>query len=124
MVGVSDRDGLTRVEVFVLAAVEPEAMLWELPAVWTDNGTDAQRAAVIPPLRDAVVSLAGRGLIEVLDFPAWPSRRDQAIPVTAGTLPAVLAADEVWLWRDQDTSLLTVSITAAGVAWLSHRSWR
>ena len=121
---MADPGELTPVEVFVLCEVEPEAMLWEIPATRTDNGTDQQRAAAVPPLRDAVVSLAERGLIEVNDFPAWPTLRHEAIPVTTTTLRSVLTPVHVWLWHGDDTSLLTVTITQAGITWLSSRSWR
>jgi hypothetical protein len=73
---------LNAIEVFVLCEVEPEAMLWEIPATWTNNGTNEQRAAAVPQLREAVVSLAERGLIDVRDFPAWPTVPHEAIPVT------------------------------------------
>lgn len=119
---MTSRDGLDEAEVFVLAEIEPEALLFELPALWTDNGTDAQRAAAVPVLRDAVVSLARQGLIEVHDFPAWPTMPDQAIPVPAEALPAALADVQVWLWHGQDSRLLTTSITESGMAWLSRQS--
>jgi hypothetical protein len=110
---------LTALEVFVLGEVEPEVMLWEIPATRTNNGSEEQRVAVVPALRDAVVSLAERGMIEVYDFPAWPPIPQKAIPVTTATLRCVLDPVDGWLWRGDDTSMLTVAITDTGVTWLS-----
>ena len=50
--------------------------------------------------------------------------RHEAIPITAANLQCVLTPVHVWLWHGDDTSLLTVAITDAGITWLSSRSWQ
>jgi hypothetical protein len=59
-------------------------------------------------------------LIEVHDFPTWPIYWQQAILVPADSLMAALASVEGWLWRGDDTSLITICLTNAGVAWLTN----
>jgi hypothetical protein len=128
---VADSDGvdmvqngeLTAAEVTVLCDVEPDAMLWEIAATWTDNGSDTDRIEAVPTLHQAVGSLIERGLVELYDFPSWPTRWEQAIAVPPEKVSSVLADAQVWLWREDDLSLLTVAITDRGVAWLSSQAW-
>jgi hypothetical protein len=106
--------GLSPVEAFVLEEADPEAMLWEIAAAWTANGDDADRVRAVPLLREAVAALAGYGLVEVHDFPAWPTDWKDAIPVPAGEVETATADVRRWLWRATGISLLTISITDAG----------
>jgi hypothetical protein len=66
---VKAEEGISPVELFVLQEADSDALLWELAASWTDNGTPEQRMEAVPVLREAVLALAARGLVEVLDFP-------------------------------------------------------
>ena len=111
-------EGLDAVEYFVLGESDGTALLWELAAGWTGNGTNEQRMEAVPVLRDAVISLVTRGLIEVRDFPSWPPRDDQAVPVAGADLDQALADRQNWLWSDGPTSLLTASLTDSGVPYL------
>jgi hypothetical protein len=111
-------EGVTLIECFVLCEADGHALLWELAASWTDNGTPEQRMKAVPLLRDAVASLAAGGFVEVCDFPSWPPKGDQAIALTAAALDEALADPKRWLWLDERTSLMTVSLTDAGVAYL------
>jgi hypothetical protein len=106
------------IEWFVLEEANSHAQLWELAAGWTDNGTLEQRRNAVPLLRDAVTSLAARGFIEVCDFSSWPPKTDQALPLTGAALDEALADPQNWLWRDEHLSLITVSLTDAGVPYL------
>jgi hypothetical protein len=72
----------------------------------------------VPVLREAVLALAARGLVEVLDFPSWPPKDDQAVLMTGAALDEAVADPQNWLWLDEHTSLLTVSLTDAGVPYL------
>jgi hypothetical protein len=115
---VSAGEGIDPIEYFVLHESDGDALLWELAAGWTDNGTPEQRMEAAPLLRDAVTSLGARGFVEVRDFPSWPPDPAQAVLVTGAELDGALAGLQNWLWLEERTSLLTVSLTDTGIPYL------
>ncbi|MEV6347579.1 hypothetical protein [Actinoplanes sp. NPDC051851] len=94
--------GVNVVEYFVLHEADGDATLAEMIASWTGNGTAEQRTDAVPLLRQAVLRLASRGLVEV----------------TPGHSPADLADTlaEPGSWASP--SPLTLSVTEAGVPYL------
>jgi hypothetical protein len=110
--------GLSPAEYCVLVEADCEALLWEIAAAWTDNGDEADRVQAVPLLQEAVVTLVGYGLVEVHDFPAWPVNWEDAIPIAPDVVGSAIADVESWLWRPGGISLLTVSLTDAGIPWL------
>ena len=115
MNGEDQRQDLRPVERRVLSEADGDVQLWELAARWTNNGDDQRRRAAIPVLREAVTRLVRDGLVEVHDFPAWPVRREDATPIPLNQLPGMLADEQNWLWRGESTSLITISVSKAGV---------
>jgi hypothetical protein len=115
---VSSAAGVSLVEHFVLQEADSHALLWELAAAWTDNGTPEQRTQAVPVLRDAVVVLEARNLVEVRDFPSWPPHTADATDMSGPALLQALADPSNWLWMEERTSLLTVSLTEAGIPYL------
>jgi hypothetical protein len=110
--------GLSPVESFVLEEADPQALLWEIAAAWATNGDEADRIQAVPLLREAVVTLARDGFVAVRDFPVCPTAGKDATPVPANEVETATADVQRWLRRPTGTSLLTVSITDAGVVWL------
>ncbi|MFI7546524.1 hypothetical protein [Actinoplanes sp. NPDC049599] len=116
MLSIND---LSPAEQYVLKELDPEAMLVELPAGWTGNGTEDERRRAVPELRAAVAALAGRGLIDLFDFPYWPAPWHEAVPIPAAQVLSATADDEAWLRRGDRMSLLTLAVTDAGLTlWL------
>jgi len=113
---VTGIEDLTPVERHVLSEADGDIQLWELAARWTNNGDDEQRRAAVPVLRAAVTRLVRDGLVDVHDFPAWPTRREDATPIPLKQLHGMLADEQNWLWRGESTSLITIAVTKAGVA--------
>ena len=105
---------LSPAEQFILIESRGDVLLWEIVAAWTDNAGEQERRRAVPILRDAVLSLVQRGLVDVHDFPAWPPDWQQAVPVPPAAVAALTADVENWLWRDGDISLVTVSTSEAG----------
>jgi hypothetical protein len=107
---------LSPAEQLVLDESRGYAQLWELVATWTNNADEDERRRAVPALRDAVLSLLRRGLVEVYDFPAWPPDWDQAVRVPPDAVAALTADVENWMWRGGDISLVTVSVSEAGAS--------
>ncbi|WP_424527725.1 hypothetical protein ACOZ38_00005 [Sphaerisporangium viridialbum] len=115
---MSNLTGLAPIEHFVLEEADTDALLWELAATLTHNGTQDERIEAVPLLADALMSLAGYGLVEVHTFPAWPTDPSEAVLIPLDRLADVVRDVDNWLWRDEFTALIVVTLTDAGGAWL------
>jgi hypothetical protein len=115
---VTDLVGLTPAEHFVLEESDGDVLLWELLAAWTNNGDQDQPVEAVPLLADALVNLARHGLIEVHVVPAWPLNQDEGVAVSGDRLARAVGDVNNWLWRDDFTSVIVVSLTDVGVPWL------
>lgn len=115
---MAEVEGVSLVEHFVLHESDGHCQLWELAATWTDNGSDDDRRAAVPLLRDAVVGLSQRGLVDVYDLVRWPSDSDDVVPIPLRDVATTIADVEHWLWHGESTSLITVSLADAGIAYL------
>lgn len=111
-------EGVSPVEYFVLCESDGHCQLWEIAAAWTGDGPDDDRRTAVPLLRAAVVNLSLRGLVDVYDLVRWPGTRAGAVPIPPRDVATTLADVRLWLWRAESTSLITVSLTDAGVPFL------
>ena len=109
---------LSLIENFVLHEADGDSLLWELAAGWTDNGTPTQRTEAVSTLREAIVALVGRGLVQVRESPSWPPGEQEVAVVTGERLDEALAEGENWQWRKGETRLISVYLTDAGVRYL------
>jgi hypothetical protein len=115
---MAEGEGISPVEYFVLHESDGHCQLWELTAAWTGNGPDDDRRTAMPLLRDAVVGLSLRGLVDVYDLVRWPGDLDDVVPIPPRDVAAAIANVQHWLWRGESTSLITVSLADAGIPYL------
>jgi hypothetical protein len=111
-------EGVSLVEHFVLHEADGRCQLWELAAAWTDNGTEDARRASVPLLRDAVVALSRRGLIDVYEIVQWPRNPDVTVWIPPEHVATTIAGAQRWLRHGESTSLVTVSLADAGIKYL------
>ncbi|MEU5858930.1 hypothetical protein ABZ799_26740 [Nocardiopsis dassonvillei] len=111
-------EGVTPVEAFVLEESDGACQLWELAAAWTDHGSEDERRAAVPLLREAVVNLSRRAFVDVHELVQLPGGHDTAEAISSQRVAATISDVRRWLRSEEATSLVTVTLTDAGVPYL------
>ncbi|HEX5594730.1 MAG TPA: hypothetical protein VFX61_01715 [Micromonosporaceae bacterium] len=110
---MDDDQGLDLAEEHVLQPLEISPLpLWELR--WDAAPSWDVVAEVLGP---GLVSLVGRGLIEVRRFDRWPAPWEQGVPIAGDDLLRESGRAEVWS-GDSDLGSLVARITEAGIRFL------
>ena len=109
-------EGVTSVEVVVIEEADGTCGLWELPAAWSENGTEEDRRAAVPLLREAVVNLGRRAFVDVHVLVRGPRGAGTPEAVPPHQVEAAVADMERWFGPDESTGLVTLTLTDAG-AW-------